>query len=1136
MKRRILLVLTTLVALLGAFYVYTVVAGREGLDNPLDANAPVLAAPTTAPAGEGTGPVRDAQDVEIIARDERGRLQGVYRAERWDRRADGAQVLTKPRVELYQKDGQQIILRADKAELYGQELNRGVNVRRAKLSGNVTIYFDPSREPDRLPVEQRPDKVVRVHVEEVDFDREHLTITTDKQVTVFSPEADIYGRGMTISWNESPRELRLLRIEHGEYMAIYKVPAELDMIPLPGSEPTTGPATSSPASAPLGGPVPAARPAKMPFTLPASQPGAAQSQPVYVRLDEPDVVQSQPAGSQPTTAPDKPKPRNQYQAEFHDGVKVIHRNRRLGGASVLTLKFDWDDSWRKDSSSDNILGQSRRKRRGEAVAATTGPASAPSATTQPASRPATAPAQTQPGQDAEPMEIYWTGPLVIVPTGRTETPSRGTYDLSAEGKRVVLTDARATVLCRRFSYQHPRRSGWLEGGPGQPVRMLLSEGADVACDRINFEPVTGNAWLHGAGHMARRFPDGLSQAQAIELIETDDPELLPASERITWVRSVELAFTNEKVTRNGKTTTRQFIQQADFHQDVVLRQSADPDGNELRCDDLAVTMGHSARGSAYPKIAVAVGHVRARQEGANISAGKVTVDFVEDDAPRAAKPAGARAADLFLASGAKASPSRIVAEGGVAMTNRSDPNAELLTASADRMVSELIENDRSRRTAVLTGTPEAPARIEKGPNKLVGREIRLDQTDGSAAVDGAGVLDFLTKKDMNGKDLPEPRAVKVQWAKAMSFSGKKRTAAFTGDVALDSALDDVRCQELQLVFTEPLSEPNSPSPAADGARPAVGAVAPVADAAAVAPAAKKPARQARASRLGAMALSMEQYSQRRISMIYAEKDIVLTSRREDEKNRLVRQMELKGEKLIYDAESERITMLGRGTLMAEDYGKPRPQKPAGADGTIAAVDRPSQSAFAWNKSMELSQKDRVVTLEGGVIMNHRSGDQILGRDKLNVPRDQWGTLRAGRKTRLDCDTMLAKFGEPDKKPATQPATQPSTRPTRRSAGDLLREGPPLGPLDLFLATGDVSLRAQEKSGQRHVLGQRLIYNREKDLADVYGFLEGKPVAKASISYEDPQTGRTNTVESPRFIWYISDNRVFAADVSASGGR
>jgi lipopolysaccharide export system protein LptC len=1100
MRRRILLVLTTLAALLGAFYVYTLLAGREGLNNPREGNIPALAIPATSPAGGGQGPVRDAQDVEIISRDEHNNLQGVYRAERWDRRGDGAQVLTKPRVELYLKDGEQVILRADKAELYGQELNRGVNIRRAKLTGKVTIFLDRSRLPDRLPVEQRPDEVVRVFVEEVDVDLEHMTITTDKQVTVFSPEADIYGRGMTISWNESPRELQLLRIEHGEYMAVYNVPPELDMIALPSSEPTTSPA--APASAPSTGP------AKMPATLQSSQPAQAQSRPAG----------SQPAGSRPAADPNKPLPRNQYQAEFHDDVKVIHRNRRLSGANVLTLKFDWDDAWRKDPN--NVLGPSRRVRRGEAAS---GPATAPSAAAQPAGAPASAPASSQPGQGAEPMEIYWTGPLVIVPTGRTETPSRGTYDLSAEGNRLVLTDARATVLCRRFSYQHPRRSGWLEGGPGQPVRMLLSEGADVACDRIRFEPGNGKAWLYGAGHMARRFPDGLSQAQAIEFIETDEPELLPASERITWARSVELAFTNEKATRKGETTTRQFIRQADFHQGVLLRQSADPNGDVVECDDLSVAMGHSVRGSSYPKTAVAVGHVKARQEGSNVSAGKITVDFVEDDAPRAARPAGARTADLSLASGARVRPATIVAEGGVVINDRRDPNAEPLTATADRMVSKLIENDRARRTAVLTGTPDAPARIEQGPNRLIGREIRLDQTDDSAAVDGAGWLEFITKKDADGNDLPEPRFVKVQWAKAMGFSGKKRTAEFSGDVAMDSALDDVRCQELQLVFTEQLGEPNSPAPAADGARPAVGAVA---------PAAKKPAGRDRASRLGGMALGMEQYSRRRISMIYAEKDIVLRSRREDEQNRLVRRMQLAGEKLIYDAEGQRITMLGRGTLMAEDYDKPRPRKVADSEGMIAAVDRPSQSAFAWNKSMVLSQKDRVVTLEGGVILDHRSGDQILGKDKLNVPRDQWGTLPAGRKTRLECDTMMARFGEP----VSKPATQPSTRPSRRSAGDPLREGPTMGPLDLFSATGDVSLRALEKDGQRHVLAQRLIYNREKDLAVVWGYLEGRPVAKGSITSEDPQTGRSQTFASPKFIWYRLDNRIFAEDVSASGGR
>ena len=1068
MKRRILLVLTTLVAMLGVFYVYTLVAGLEGLRVSRETVNTVVPPVATNPAddGVGGGPLRGAHDLEIIARDERGRLEGVYRAERWDRRADGAQVLTNPRVEIYQKDGRQMILRADQAEVYGEELNRGVNVRRAKLIGNVTIYFDTSKDPERLPVEQRLDEVVRVHVDEVDFDNEHLTITTDKRVTVFSPRADVYGRGMTISWNQSPRELRLLKIEHGEYMAIYEDPNRLDMLSLPGGESPIATATQ-----------PATAPAPKPAAPQAGPSDPTESQPVYVRLGGPTSAASQATTS---TAPVEPKPRNQYQAEFHDDVKVVHRNRQLRGAEVLKLNFDWDDSRKEGSNS--LLGTSPTKK----------PAS--DSTTKPTTRPSR--------DGIEPMEIYWTGPLVIKPTGRTETPSRDTYDLSAEGRRMVMSDTRATVLCRRFNYKHPQRKGWLEGDPDQPVRLLLSEGAEVACDRIDFTQRTGKALLRGAGHMARRFDKDITQAQAIELIETDDPKLLPAGERITWNKNVELTFADEKVRRkDGSISTRQLIKQADFHGQVVLQQSEDPNGDMVECDDLTVTMARGKVVSAYPKTALAVGNVKARQEGSNVSAGKVTVTFIEVDK---SQPGSSSGNEGPFATGGSIRPATFIAEGGVVITNRRDPNADPLQAVAERMESRLIENNFARRTAVLSGTAAKPARVSQGPNRLVGEIIRLDQSDDSAFVDGAGTLDFITTKDTNGNILPEPRPVQVTWSKRMSFRGAKRTAEFAGDVAMDSALDNVRCQNLQLLFTEQLPDPNSPAAGvAKGAKPD-------------------------ASRRGGMAVGMEQYSRRRISMIFADRDIVLRSRREDQKNRLLRRMQLTGEKLIYDGDSGRITMLGRGTLINEDYGKPRSRRIANANGLMAGVDRPSQSAFEWKKNMQLSQTDRLVTLEGSVTMVHRSGDQVVLTNRLNVPRDQWGTLPAGRKTILKCENMMAKFGLPEDKASAQP----STRPSVRTAGDPLREGPTLGPLDLFSATGDVNL----KDTPRQVLAQRLIYNRLTNLVVVWGFLEGKVPSKATIIYEDPQAGRSQAWSSPKLIWYREDNRILAEDVSGTGGR
>ena len=51
----------------------------------------------------------------------------------------------------------------------------------------------------------------------------------------------------------------------------------------------------------------------------------------------------------------------------------------------------------------------------------------------------------------------------------------------------------------------------------------------------------------------------------------------------------------------------------------------------------------------------------------------------------------------------------------------------------------------------------------------------------------------------------------------------------------------------------------------------------------------------------------------------------------------------------------------------------------------------------------------------GELLERASGAQVLLTNKLNVPRDEWGTLPAGRKTILKCENMMAKFGPPEDK-------------------------------------------------------------------------------------------------------------------------
>ena len=170
--------------------------------------------------------------------------------------------------------------------------------------------------------------------------------------------------------------------------------------------------------------------------------------------------------------------------------------------------------------------------------------------------------------------------------------------------------------------------------------------------------------------------------------------------------------------------------------------------------------------------------------------------------------------------------------------------------------------------------------------------------------------------------------------------------------------------------------------------------------------------------------------------------------------------------------------------------------------------------------MQFSQKDRLVVLEGQVKMVHRSGEQVVLADKLNVPRDQWGKLAPGRKTVMTCASMMAKFAEPDKTASTRPAR------------DVMEEGPDIGPIELFSATGDVNLR----DGPRQVLAQRLVYNGPRDLAVIWGFLEGKPPANALVVYEDPATGRSQSWSSPKVVWFRQDNRIITENVTGTGGR
>ena len=158
-------------------------------------------------------------------------------------------------------------------------------------------------------------------------------------------------------------------------------------------------------------------------------------------------------------------------------------------------------------------------------------------------------------------------------------------------------------------------------------------------------------------------------------------------------------------------------------------------------------------------------------------------------------------------------------------------------------------------------------------------------------------------------------------------------------------------------------------------------------------------------------------------------------------------------------------------------------------------------------------------------MVHRSGEHIILTDKLNIPK--WKDIGAGRKSALNCRRLVAIFAEPDKKK--------KPRKGDKSSQDMMAGGPRLGPLEKFTAFRDVNL----KDGDVQIMGQKLIYDRRKELAVVLGSLPGDPPTDAKVFQENPATRKSRNWSSPTITCHFKGNEikeVITEGITGGGGN
>ncbi|MCE5327198.1 MAG: hypothetical protein LLG01_12390 [Planctomycetaceae bacterium] len=1077
MTRRLTLLIGSFLILAMGVLVYSLLqeGGAGGLFESVGRDRAPRAPISTGPASKsGLGPGKGI-GLNIQDRPE-GRLRAWYRAKSWTKRDDGSYMLDKPVIVMYQNDGRRAYIRGDYAEVFAEEVASGVNVRRGLLAGEVKIFFDrdPLRGIDESDpqtpfevLEAHPENAVRIYAEDLSFNNDQLEIETNSRVSVMADEADIYGRGISIRWNEQPRTLREMVIRQGQYMAIYNMTGKDS----PFQMPTTQGAASQPNSttqmralAAASQPVAAGQPAGA-----SSQPAAATSQ-IASSAASTSAPASTSAASEPWTVALLRRPTsrsaeqvdNIFVAEFtgsQERIQVNSGQYQLAGASTMSLMFEWAGKMKQpgvDPSGRKINPLARRPLPQAHMALAPTPrlsglflsgALAPTVAFGNAavSRPASAPANraSRGKADFDTVEITWSGPLTIRPVGYTETPSQRNVLFTAEGKDVVLSDARTWAICRKVIYTLPAQRGWLIGKDGSNVRMSMETGQEVACRWLEFRRNEGLALLQGPGYM-------LHTAAKTDKTAASGPATAAATiaatapveeTRIRWDDMVNIEFGEKKaLSKDGQARSRQFIKNAQFNGNVLLSQAIK--GDFVRCRQLRVNFDEAAD-KPFPKEAIAEGQVAVKSGTSEVTASRAAVTFVEKIKTDAQTPAPAASSDQDPLSmgGVSIEPETITAEGMVRMSDTR--NNELISGAG-----EFLQANVRDKTLFMRGDSNNYATLARQSDYLAGDEIYLEDATESAVVKGRGELRFNSKKDMSGGDLKEPRVLRIEWDRGMDFSGKRNQAIFEGNVKLNSGGDSMLCRKMMVDFAE---DPKAKEKAAT-----------------------RPAKKTQDPR---MAMSLANFSARRLTKVTSEGDVAVASTRFDAQGHLTFRMNMTSQKLIYDAVASQIDVPTAGALVAEDYRSPTIRSKAD-DGN--GMQQPWQTLMEWKGQMQFMQLDRRVLMKKDVTMVSRSGKEVRFAKELNVSLENapQGLLR-----RLSCQDLTVAFGAPKPDPAD------AKKPVKTDSPDVLNQGTRMGPLELFVAVQDVNL----EDGPMQIQGQRVFYDNKP------GSREGTAVVWGSIT-------------------------------------
>jgi len=1049
--RSILLMIATVVLLAGGFFVYWQFQPRETRVGHATDGGPAITpgAPERNDAGTQFG---SGEQGWIYSYDKNGRLSSQFRAAQYQPQRNDLVHVRLPEAVFFMGGGQKVQITGKTGNVIVPQSSSagGLSVglrtpNRGELQDVTIELFDNATAKEPALVATLPNAA---------FDNETFRIFTEAYgsapnrveadqvpVTVRGADYDFDGRGLVIRWNESARRLQYLEVAHGQRLVV-KNPSRMDAIQAPGSRGKT-----------------------------AGLPPAAGALPLLASTDSFDAGEAiKPKSTRPSTRPAS-KPSDEalpvYRATFHDSVRVVQSDQEIATADTMDVDFLLKSKKKSDSATQPAAAPTGAPAPAPAHVPPAAPATAPAPQAQnapPATQPATRPAQ--------PVIVYWTGKLIMVPlegaAAQTDPvkldPGEAAVRMTAVSSPVVLKQTDSRIECGHMVYRTADESLWLyEVGPF-PVRMTDPKGAKVETAAMDYWRQKHLANLHG--HSRATVPMDSDAAGAGKPAETLTAE---------WNDSATLQFKSRDESRDAQRNSapptespgpfagggeslaierarmigdvrinHPQLKLASRQLDLLFREAAPPPANPA--DALPAKAVQPPSKSPAPKAdlkeMIATGAVKCtliddQKKEQNIDTDRLSVETAQGPAgkwyphlvhadghvhtfdPDQQMHSGHLTATMLPAAPAtkpaqkpttREAADKIVVQSVLASENVHAILKGGATADAEELHLDTIDG---KQQVKLIGAPLATV-IDKA-STLRGPVIQINPDTQRSLVLGAGTLDAVQGGESG---LAPARNPATQKSPATRKKPSTQPVHITWDkqVVVDGKSNTIEIEGPCVVTTR---DEKGALNTARGDRVVINLIDD--------PAAKPATRTAAATRPDASKMNFMEGKKIKDIAFYdnAQVTSVLTLAN----GLLLRRLHLESKIIGYDLEDKELVVPVAGRMLVEDHEdpakakatQPAPKKTPDAENKSADHMR-GVIAFKWDNNMSFNETAKHAQMNGNVVIVHEP-------DKDN-----------SKAFRLDAQTVTADFKDPDKPYEPDPKKQDDGDKQRLELKHLHAEG------------------------------------------------------------------------------------------------